>query len=244
MTFQQLVNAFSETDNAISGNHPNLLETIQRTMGTIEEQVQNKQADLVSDENKTLQFRITSYLLGLNFSDEVVAGFLGNWFVETTDFNPMKVQQPNKKKPPFTKEECLKYTQEADNGEPSSLFKKDFVHDDIGYGLAQWTYHTRKQKLKDTAKKLNGSVGDLEVQLSFVKWELFNPSKGADGTDSDTTHMIGKKLEKCTTIKDAATLIARKYECQKDQSEAAINKRISESEKYQSYIKLVRVSIE
>ena len=68
-------------------------------------QVENKQPDIVSDEIKTRQFRIATYLIGLGLSDEAIAGFLGNWEVETTDFNPMKVQTPRNRSP-YTYEEC------------------------------------------------------------------------------------------------------------------------------------------
>lgn len=168
---------------------------------------------------------------------------MGNWEVETTDFNPMKVQTPRKRSP-YTYEECLQYTQEADNGQPSSLYKKEFVNDKVGYGLAQWTFPTRKEQLRKIAKELNGSVGDLEVQLYFVNWELTKKSKGADGKMTDSTHMIKKSLNKCGTVEEAAKLISAKYECQDDKSEAAIAKRVNAAEKYFCYVKLVRASIQ
>ena len=110
--------------------------------------------------------------------------------------------------------------------------------------MAQWTFPTRKEQLRKIAKELNGSVGDLEVQLYFVNWELTKKSKGADGKMTDSTHMIKKSLNKCGTVEEAAKLISAKYECQDDKSEAAIAKRVNAAEKYFCYVKLVRASIQ
>lgn len=59
------------------------------------------------------------------------------------------------------------YTQKVDNGTYSN-----FVKDSAGYGLAQWTYYTRKQKLLNYAKSKGTSIGDLEMQLEFLMNEL------------------------------------------------------------------------
>lgn len=48
----------------------------------------------------------------------------------------------------------------------------DFVHDAVGYGLCQWTYFTRKQRLLEYAKSIGASVGDEETQVNFCLAEL------------------------------------------------------------------------
>lgn len=49
---------------------------------------------------------------------------------------------------------------------------KDFADDGAGYGLAQWTYHTRKSALLAFAESQEKSVGDLHLQLEFLLKEL------------------------------------------------------------------------
>jgi len=46
------------------------------------------------------------------------------------------------------------------------------IHDGIGWGLIQWTFHSVKQGLLDHANNTNRSVGDLFVQLEFLVEEL------------------------------------------------------------------------
>ena len=55
----------------------------------------------------------------------------------------------------------------CDNG----TYKK-FGTDSAGYGLAQWTYHTRKKALLAFAQSKKKSVGDLGMQLEFLYKEL------------------------------------------------------------------------
>ena len=59
------------------------------------------------------------------------------------------------------------YTAAVDNGSYTN-----FVHDKAGYGLAQWTYYSRKQALFDYAKAAAASIGDLNMQLAFLWQEL------------------------------------------------------------------------
>jgi hypothetical protein len=44
----------------------------------------------------------------------------------------------------------------------------DFMKDKAGYGLAQWTFWSRKQALLDFAKRKGKSIGDLQMQLDFL----------------------------------------------------------------------------
>ena len=47
-----------------------------------------------------------------------------------------------------------------------------FVHDSVGFGLAQWTYYSRKQGLYDKCKKGRGDIGNLSCQVDFLLDEL------------------------------------------------------------------------
>lgn len=48
----------------------------------------------------------------------------------------------------------------------------DFAHDAVGYGLCQWTYSTRKQRLLEYARSVGTSVGDETMQVNFCLAEL------------------------------------------------------------------------
>lgn len=58
------------------------------------------------------------------------------------------------------------YTAAADAG------TINFVKDSVGYGLAQWTYWSRKQGLLDFAKAKHVSVGDEDMQVQYCLKEL------------------------------------------------------------------------
>lgn len=47
-----------------------------------------------------------------------------------------------------------------------------FVNDSFGYGLAQWTYFTRKRDLLEFCRMRSASISDLDSQLSFILYEL------------------------------------------------------------------------
>ena len=61
------------------------------------------------------------------------------------------------------------YVIRVDNGTYSN-----FVDDHAGFGLAQWTYWSRKQNLINYAKETNSSIADLDMQLEYLYWELQN----------------------------------------------------------------------
>ncbi len=55
------------------------------------------------------------------------------------------------------------YTTAVDNGKYTN-----FIKDKAGYGLAQWTYWSRKENLFDFCKRKNKSIGDINAQLDFL----------------------------------------------------------------------------
>lgn len=55
------------------------------------------------------------------------------------------------------------YTEQVDNG-----LYTNFIFDSIGYGLAQWTYHTRKKKFLEFMVARGSSIGDFENQVIFL----------------------------------------------------------------------------
>ena len=65
------------------------------------------------------------------------------------------------------------YTAAVDNGTYNN-----FANDSAGYGLCQWTYHTRKAALLNSAKSNGVSIGDVGIQISFLFRELKNGYSG------------------------------------------------------------------
>lgn len=58
------------------------------------------------------------------------------------------------------------YTTKFDN------YPDSCIRDSVGYGLAQWTFWSRKQALWNHAHRQGKSVGDKGVQLDFIIYEL------------------------------------------------------------------------
>ena len=90
---------------------------------------------------------------GLN--DYAVAGIIGNLFAES-GLRADNLQNTYEKKLGMSDAE---YTAAVDNGSYTN-----FVIDSAGYGLAQWTYWSRKQALLNYCKAYGGSIGNLEMQ--------------------------------------------------------------------------------
>lgn len=90
-----------------------------------------------------------------------------------------------------------------------------FIKDGFGYGLAQWTYHTRKQALYDFIKKRGCSIGDKEAQLDFLIDEISGYTKVMSALDR----------EMCNDTRDRVEAVLKYYEKPADQSDKAIDKR-------------------
>ena len=99
----------------------------------------------------------------------------------------------------------------------------NFVKDSAGYGLAQWTYYTRKQKLYDyLIKTKKVSIDDLEGQLEFLYIEM---------TTSYST--VWKALQNAKSIKEASNVVLTQFEKPKNQSDSVKKTRAGYGEKLQ-----------
>ena len=91
------------------------------------------------------------------------AGLMGNLKAESA-LIPTNLQNTFERKLGYTD---ATYTAAVDNGSYTN-----FARDAAGYGLAQWTYHTRKTALLAYAKAQKKSIGDLGMQLAFLVREI------------------------------------------------------------------------
>ena len=111
----------------------------------------------------TNEERIWNYLTAAGFTACGAAGIMGNLYAES-GLNPQNLQNTYEKKLGYTD---AAYTAAVDSGAYTG-----FAGDKAGYGLAQWTYSTRKAALLAYARAAGKSVGDLETQLAFLVKEL------------------------------------------------------------------------
>lgn len=95
------------------------------------------------------------------------------------------------------------YTFNVDNG---LLLEKDFVHDKYGYGLAQWTYFSRKQELYNLVKSRGVSISDEPTQVDFCLLEL----KG-DVWYKDYVP-VGRYLVTAKDLYEAVERVCKEYE--------------------------------
>lgn len=153
---------------------------------------------------------IWDYLLSKIGNPYGAAGLMGNLKAES-GLNPKNLQNSCEKKLGMTDEQ---YVQAVDSGA-----YKNFVHDSCGFGLAQWTYHTRKASLMNF--KGNKSIGDLQMQLDFLWKELTTSYKG-----------VLNGLENAKSVREASDIVLTKFERPKDQSESVKVKRASYGQEF------------
>lgn len=141
------------------------------------------------------------------FSDIETAAIMGNLYDES-HFKSNNLQNSFEKKLKMTDEE---YTVAVNT---KAYSEQAFVRDGAGYGLAQWTYWSRKQKLYDYTVKQGYSIDDLGRQISLIIMELTGQYKG-----------ILNSLANISSIEDASNLILFQYEKPADQGKAVQNRR-------------------
>lgn len=100
----------------------------------------------------------------------------------------------------------LRYTENVNN---YSYTKNQFINDSQGYGLAQWTYFTRKQNLYEFLPISSYSIGSLDRQIPFLINEL--------QTGYPT---VWNALRNATNIRTPSNAVLHDFENPSDQSEA------------------------
>lgn len=155
---------------------------------------------------------IWDFLKSQGLSDCGTAGLMGNLYAESA-LKSTNLQQTYEKTLGMTDD---KYTAAVDNGTYTN-----FIKDKAGYGLAQWTYWSRKENLYNFAKEKNSSIGDLQMQLEFLWWELSNNYKS-----------LTKLLSTTSSIQEASNEVLFKFERPANQNESVQAKRAAYGQKY------------
>ena len=125
-----------------------------------------------------------------SLSDEAIAGIMGNFEAESNN-EACRVQGD------FTSDRRVskQYANDTNNG------VNNFIHDSKGWGLAQWTYWSRKQNLLNCCRSYGVGIENEEVQLRFFLSEMQNEYAAT-----------WRNLLICNSIYDAASLVCCDYE--------------------------------
>lgn len=148
-----------------------------------------------------------------------VAALMGNLYAES-GCTPYACQ------PSLPYNICMTYIANVDN---HTINEYSFVHRGTsstggvaggqgGFGLAQWTYYTRKQELYDFWENTGGSIGSLSMQLDFCFDEMTRKFAG-----------VLSALRNATDLRTASNIVLFDYENPKNKSEAVQNLRYSYS---------------
>ena len=154
---------------------------------------------------------IWNFLKGKGLNAFAVAGIMGNLYAES-GLRANNLQNTYEKSLGYTDES---YTAAVDNGSYGN-----FVKDSAGYGLAQWTYWSRKQALLDYAKSVGKSIGDMGMQLEYLWKEL-------QGYTS-----VMKVLNSATTVLEASNAILTGFDRPADQGATVQAKRAGYGQTY------------
>ena len=140
-----------------------------------------------------MEKQIWDFLKAEGFNDFGAAGLMGNLLAES-GLRPNNMEDQYQSKLGYNDES---YTRAVDNGTYTN-----FVKDAVGYGLAQWTYWTRKQNLLNFARQNNKSIGDLDMQLHFLVKEL----------KESFTNSVYNILKKATSVLEASNAVLLNFE--------------------------------
>ena len=146
--------------------------------------------------------------LGRGYTEAGAFGLLANIFCESR-FNPKNMQDSYEAKLGMNDET---YTASIDNGAYSP---EQFAHDACGYGLAQWTYWSRKSMLYAYCKEAGDSIGSLTAQLEFMAREIRLNYKG-----------VYNVLVSATDRAEACKYVMLNYERPADMSASAQKNRV------------------
>lgn len=147
----------------------------------------------------TNQEKVWNYLRNKGLSEHGVAALMGNLYAES-GIEPTNLQNTYEKSLGFSDSS---YTKAVDSGSYGN-----FINDEAGYGLAQWTYKTRKAALLNAAKNSGKSIGDLGMQLDYLWDELNGGYKG-----------VLDVLQNASDIQTASNYVLRHFENPKVQDD-------------------------
>ena len=188
--------------------NPYVYNASARTWDEFKKKISEQQAETPQNSNEKA---IWDFLTGKGLNAYAVAAIMGN-LAKESGLMPNNLQNTYNNKLGKTDAE---YTAEVDNGSYGN-----FVKDGAGYGLAQWTYWSRKQALLNRAKQAGVSIADLNMQLGFL-WEELQGYTA-----------VMEVLKKAGSVRTASDAVLTGYEKPANQSEAVKKERAECGEAY------------
>lgn len=178
--------------------------------GTVKEEVPNNTNELSNEE------KLYNFLKSKGLNNFAIFGLMANIFAES-GFRSNNLQNSYEKKFGLNDDQ---YTAKVDDGSYDN-----FVRDKAGYGLAQWTFWSRKQALYDFIKSKGASIGDFDLQCQY----LWNELQGYKS--------VMNVLNNATSLRQASDVVLLEYEKPADKSEAVQLKRFGYAEDlYNKYV--------
>lgn len=160
---------------------------------------------------------IYAFFKAQGMTDAGVSGLMGNLYAES-GLKSTNLQNTYEKSLGM---DDLTYTAAVD----SSAYG-NFVQDKAGYGLAQWTYWSRKKELLEFAILKGTSIGDCRMQCEFLMKEL----KEKYGT-------VLSVLKRTASVQEASDAVLLSYERPADTSAAVKSRRAAFSQSfYEKYV--------
>lgn len=138
-----------------------------------------------------------------------VAGIMGNLQAES-GINPINLENKGNTALGMTDEE---YASALANGKIS---EEDFVNDGYGFGIAQWTYPSRKKGLWNFAETHlpKEPITSLSLQVKYLVDEVFGDYES-----------LSRTLVSATSVKEASDAFLLQFEKPKNQSEENLRHR-------------------
>lgn len=153
------------------------------------------------------------YFVNAGMTKAGACGLMGNLYAECGLISE-NLQNTGEKKLGMTDKE---YTEAVDNGTYTS---EQFIRDGFGYGLAQWTYWSRKEAFLKFMKANAKTVSDKKVQCDFLLKEINGYKK------------VWAVLTTTASVREASDVVLLEYERPADQSEKVQIKRASYGQNY------------
>lgn len=150
-------------------------------------------------------------LLAAGLTAQGAAGLMGNLYAES-GLCPENLQNSFEKRLHYTD---TTYTTAVDNGT-----YQNFVNDNAGYGLAQWTHSSRKAALLAFAKERGCSIGNADMQVAFLLQELRAFPK------------VWCVLTSVVSVHEASDVVMLEFERPADVSAAARDRRAAFGERF------------
>lgn len=193
---------------------PSEEEATEKVVDPYEEPKEDFTEEVVEENDNLTEEEMYQFFKNQGMNDFGVSGLMGNLFAES-GLRSTNLQNTYEKKLEFTDDE---YTKVVDSGEYD---RDSFINDKAGYGLAQWTYWTRKRNLLDYAIEQNKSIGSCRMQCNFLMKELTEGYKS-----------VLETLKTATSVREASDAVLLKFERPANQSEEVQEKRASYGMKY------------